>query len=76
MWLPNDVLRSRLLAAMRSVYEADSLTVGALGLLDDLLNAFEMLHLRGGGFPKLALLFELSEGSISAARGLRSVLSA
>lgn len=46
MWLPNELLRSRP-AASKSVYELDSLTDGALGLLDDLPKALERLHLRG-----------------------------
>lgn len=74
MWLPNELLRSRP-AASKSVYELDSLTEGALGLLDDLLKALDRLHLRGWPLP-LATLLELRDGSMSAARGLRRALSA
>lgn len=74
MWLPNELLRSRP-AASKSVYELDSLTEGALGLLDDLPKAFDRLHLRGWLFP-LAPLPELRDGSMSAARGLSRALSA
>lgn len=75
MWLPNELLRSRP-AASKSEYEVDSLTEEGLGLLDDLPKALEMLHLRGCALPRLLLLLELNDGSISAALGLSNEPSA